>query len=83
MDLEGHFLQNTISHCISLNETWIKLHFFHDQLSANTRDKSTFILGNIQDWNVFVNFIIFYHFTILVPIWPRFEKKVILLLLLK
>ena len=34
---------------------------------SNARDKSRFILGNIYDWNVFVNFISFKRLTILVP----------------
>ena len=42
-----------------------------------TRDKKRFILGNIYDWNVFVNFMIFKRFTTcsLVPSWPRFVKS--------
>ena len=34
MDLEGHYPQNTISHCIISNETQITLHFFQGQISA-------------------------------------------------
>ena len=34
MDLEGHYPQNTISHCIISNETRIILHFFQDRISA-------------------------------------------------
>ena len=34
MDLEGHYPQNTISHCIISNETHITLHFFRGQISA-------------------------------------------------
>ena len=34
MDLEGHYTQNTISHCIISNETQITLHFFHSRISA-------------------------------------------------
>ena len=34
MDLEGHYPQNTISHCIISNKTQITLHFFQDQISA-------------------------------------------------
>ena len=34
MDLEGHYPQNTISHCIISNETQITLHFFQGRLSA-------------------------------------------------
>ena len=34
MDLEGHYPQNTISHCIISNETPITLHFFQGRISA-------------------------------------------------
>ena len=34
MDLEGHYPQNTISHCIISNETPITLHFFQRRISA-------------------------------------------------
>ena len=33
MDLEGHYPQNTISHCIISNETQITLHFFQGRIS--------------------------------------------------
>ena len=34
MDLEGHYPQNTISHCIISNETQMTLHFFQGRISA-------------------------------------------------
>ena len=34
MDLEGHYPQNIISHCIVSNETQITLHFFQGRISA-------------------------------------------------
>ena len=34
IDLEGHYPQNTISHCIISNETQITLHFFQVRISA-------------------------------------------------
>ena len=34
MDLEGHYPQNTISHCIVSSETQITLHFFQGRISA-------------------------------------------------
>ena len=34
MDLEGHYPQNTISHCIVSNKTQITLHFFQGGISA-------------------------------------------------
>ena len=33
MDLNGHYPQNIISHCIISNETQITLHFFQCQIS--------------------------------------------------
>ena len=33
MILEGHYPQNTISHCIISNETQITVHFFHGRIS--------------------------------------------------
>ena len=76
MDLEEHYPQNTISHGIISNETQFTLHFFSGSYFCYARDKSQSILDNISDWNVFVNFIIFFkRFTILVPSWPRFEKS--------
>ena len=34
MDPEGHYPQNTISHCIISNETQITIHFFQGLISA-------------------------------------------------
>ena len=34
IDLEGHYPQNTISHCIISNETQFTLHFFQGRISA-------------------------------------------------
>ena len=34
MDLEGHYPQNIISHCIISNETQITLHFFQVRIYA-------------------------------------------------
>ena len=34
MCLEGHYTQNTISHCIISNETQITFHFFQGRISA-------------------------------------------------
>ena len=34
MDLQGHYPQNTILHCIISNETQITLHFFQGRISA-------------------------------------------------
>ena len=34
MNPEGHYPQNTISHCIISNETQITMHFFQGRISA-------------------------------------------------
>ena len=34
IDLEGHYPQNTITHCIISNETLITFHFFQGRISA-------------------------------------------------
>ena len=34
MDLEGHYPQNAISHCIISNETQFTLHFIQGRISA-------------------------------------------------
>ena len=59
MDFKVHYPQNTISHCIISNETQITLHFFSGSNFCYARYKSRFILGNILDWYVIVNFIVF------------------------
>ena len=45
MDLEGHCPQNTISHCIILNETQIILHFFHCRISAMIEIRANLFLA--------------------------------------
>ena len=45
MDLEGHYPQNTISHCIISNETWITLHFFQGQIVAMTELRANLFLA--------------------------------------
>ena len=45
MDLEGHYPQNTISHCIISNETQITFHFFQDQISAMPEIRADLLLA--------------------------------------
>ena len=45
MDLEGHYPQNTISHCIISNETQITLHFFQDRISAMPKIRTDLFLA--------------------------------------
>ena len=45
VDLQGHYPQNTISHCIISNETQITLHFFQGQISAMLEIRSNLFLA--------------------------------------
>ena len=45
MDLEGHYPQNTISHCIISNETQITLHFFQGRISAMSEIRADLFLA--------------------------------------
>ena len=59
MDLKGHSPQNTISHCIILNEIHMTPHYFQGRISAVPEIRDDFFLCNTYDWNMFINFIIF------------------------
>ena len=45
MDFEGHYPQNTISHCIISNETQFTLHFFQGRISAMPEIRSDLFLA--------------------------------------
>ena len=45
MDLEGHYPQNTISHCIISNETQITMHFFQGRISAMSEIRTDLFLA--------------------------------------
>ena len=45
IDLEGHYPQNTISHCIISNETQITLHFFQGRISAMPERRTDLFLA--------------------------------------
>ena len=45
MDLEGHYPQNTISHCIISNETQFTLHFFQVRTSAMSEIRADLFLA--------------------------------------
>ena len=44
MDLEGHYPQNTISHCIISNETRLTLHFFQSHISSMSEIRADLFL---------------------------------------
>ena len=68
MDLEGHYPQNTISHCIITNETQITLHFFQGQISAMPEIRAHLFLAISKTGMCLLTSSFFS--------WPRFEKKV-------
>ena len=66
MDLEGHYRQNTILHCIILNETQFTLHFFQGRISAMPAIRADLFLA-ISKTGVCLTSSFFKLFTILVP----------------
>ena len=75
MGLEGHYPQNTISHCIISNETWITLHFFQGQISALPEIRTDLFLEIFKTGMCLLTISFFKRLTILVPSWPSFEKS--------
>ena len=82
MDHEGHYPQNTISHCIISNETQITLHFFQGRISAMPEIRAYLFLA-ISKTGMCSLTSFFKRFSILVPSWPRFEKKLGVVLFFK
>ena len=74
MDIEGHYPQNAISHCIIANETQITFHFFQGQISAVTEIRADLFLAISKTGMCLLTSSFFKSFTILVPSWPRIEK---------
>ena len=66
MDLEGHYPQNTISHCISSNETQITLHFFQGRISPMPEIRADLFLAIsktgmcLLTLSVFLNVLLFW-----------------------
>ena len=75
MDLEGHYPQNAISHCIISNETQITLHFLQHRISAMPEIRGDLFLAISNTGMCLLISSFFKRFTILVPSWPRFEKS--------
>ena len=68
MDLEGHYPQNTVSHCIISNETQITLHFFQGRISAMPEIKAVLLLAISKTGMCLLTLSVFFkHFTLLVP----------------
>ena len=75
MDLEGHYLQNTISHSIISNETQITLHFFQGRISAMHEIRVDLFLAISKTGMCLLTSSFFKRFTVLVPSWPRLNKS--------
>ena len=75
MDLEGHYPQNTVSHCFILNETQFTLHFFQGRISAMSEIRADLFLAISKTGMCLSTSLFFKRFTILVPSWQRFEKS--------
>ena len=75
MDLEGHYPQNTISHCIISNETQIILHFFQGRICAMPVIRADLFLAISKTGMSLLTLAVFKRFTILVPSRTRFEKS--------
>ena len=75
MDLEGHYPQNTISHCIISNETRFTLHFIQGRISAKPEIRADLFLAISKTGMCLLTLLFFKRFTIMVPSWPRFEKS--------
>ena len=56
MDLEGHYPQNTISHCIISNKTKITLHSFQGRSSAMPEIRTDLFLAISKTVMCFFNF---------------------------
>ena len=61
MDLEGHYPQNTISHCIISNETQIRLHFFQGRISAMPEIKTDLFMAMSKTGMCLLTLYIFFY----------------------
>ena len=82
MDLEEHYPQNTISHCIISNETRTTLHFFQGRISAMPDIRTDLFLAISKTGICLLTLSFIKRFAILASSWARFEKKLILVLFL-
>ena len=75
MDLEGHYPQNTILHCIISNEAKITLHFLQGQISAMPEIIADLFLAISKTGMYLLTSSLFDVLLFLVPSWPRYEKS--------
>ena len=64
MDIEGHYPQNTISHCIISSETQITLHFFQGRISAMPEIRANLFLVISKTRMCLLTLSVFKRFTI-------------------
>ena len=74
MDLEGHYPQNTISHCIILYVTQFTLHFFQGRISAIPQIRANLFLAISKTAMCLLTSSFFKRFTILAPAGQGFKK---------
>ena len=76
MDPEGHYPQNTISHCITCisNETQTTMHSFQGRISAMLEMTVGLFLALSKTGICLLTSLCFKRFTVLVPIWLRSQK---------
>ena len=75
IDLEGHYPQNTISHCIFRVELRSHCNFFQGRTSALPEIRDDLFLAISKTGMCLLTLSFFKRFTILVPSWPRLEKS--------
>ena len=83
MDLDGHYPQNTISHCIISNETQITMHFFQDRISAMPEIRADLSLAISKTGMCLLTLSVFLTFYYFGSQLTKVCKKLILLLSLK
>ena len=83
MDPEGHYPQNTISHCIISKETQITMHFFQGRISAVPEMTVCLFLAISKTGMCFLTSSCFKLFTVFGSQLAKVSKKLVLGLFLK
>ena len=76
MDLEGHYPQNTIPHCIISNESQITLHFFQGRISAMPEIRADLLLAVSKTGMCLLTLLAFWMFYYFVSQLTKVWKKV-------
>ena len=75
MDIEEHYPQNSKSHCTIAYLIQITLHYFQCRISALRLVRSDLYLVILKTRTCLLTLSFSKHSIILVPSWPRFEKR--------